>query len=177
MRRRGLHPRDISDRGHTHDRARERDVAQLDPRCVLARLTEERGVACALQAKEAAEEQAASARAEAEAARSEAAELQSAAQGAQGPEAAVHRLVELMYFAAVSPRPHPAAQGCLASHLPPSQSSRQTSASHCRLLCLPPALNFLVHISTAALASGDVLSGGLEHLWKRAAAAAAGVCR
>ena len=59
------------------------------------------------QAKQAAEEQAASARAEAEAARSEAAHLQSSAQSAQGVEAAVHRLVELMYFATVG-RPHDA---------------------------------------------------------------------
>ena len=56
-----------------------------------------------LQAKQAAEEQAASARAEAEAARAEAAQLQSSAQGAQGAETAVHRVVELMYFASVSP--------------------------------------------------------------------------
>ncbi len=61
-------------------------------------------VAYVLQSKEAAEQQAASARAEAEAAQSEVAELQSSAQSAQGAEAAVHRLVELMYFATVSPR-------------------------------------------------------------------------
>ena len=63
---------------------------------------------CVLQSKEAVEQQAASARAEAEAAQSEVTELQSAAQGAQsaqGAEAAVHRLVELMYFATVSLRP------------------------------------------------------------------------
>jgi hypothetical protein len=53
------------------------------------------------QAKQAAEEQAASARADAEAARSEAAHLQSSAQSTQGVEAAVHRLIELMYFATV----------------------------------------------------------------------------
>ena len=62
-----------------------------------------------LQSKETAEQQAASARAEAEAARSEVAdlrsevaELQRSARGAQGAEAAIHRLVELMYFATVS---------------------------------------------------------------------------
>ena len=61
-----------------------------------------------LQSKEEAEQQAASARAEAEAAQSEVAELQSSAQNAQsaqGAEAAVHPLVELMYFATVSLRP------------------------------------------------------------------------
>jgi hypothetical protein len=55
------------------------------------------------QARQAAEEQAASARAEAEAARSKAAHLQSSAQGI---EAAVHRLIELMYFAAVGRSHH-----------------------------------------------------------------------
>lgn len=57
---------------------------------------------CVLQAKQEAEQQAASARAEAEAARSETAQLQTLSQTAQGAEAAVHRLVELIYFATVS---------------------------------------------------------------------------
>ena len=57
---------------------------------------------CVLQSKQEAEQQAASARAEAEAARSEVAQLQGVSQSAQGAEAAVHRLVELIYFATVS---------------------------------------------------------------------------
>ena len=54
-----------------------------------------------LQSKLEAEQQAESARAEAEAARSEVAELQSSLHSAQSTDAAVHRLVELLYFSTV----------------------------------------------------------------------------
>lgn len=58
-----------------------------------------------LQSKQEAEQQAASARADAEAARSEAAQAQQSAprENTQGVEAAVSRLVELLYFATVRP--------------------------------------------------------------------------
>ena len=55
-----------------------------------------------LQAKLEAEQRAEGARAEAEAARSEVAELQSSLHSAQSTDAAVHRLVELLYFSTVS---------------------------------------------------------------------------